>query len=220
MLKEEATWINDKLKQLESNGKSIYPFANIGCSDHSNDKSQPWIYELMKSIENGGIKKNIDIKHTPEVDISGDLLDSNFVELLKKENFKTILAANILTNIENKEVFAKNVLNLLTNDTILIVTVANRFPYMADPVDTLFRPSIPELKELFPGTSILYSKIIESESYATKILKNKKVLLITTIRMFLPFYKYKTWVNLVKYIPLLLKPTRASCLILEKKHEH
>ncbi len=216
MLKEEAEWIKYELDRMLNDGVQLFPLGNVGCSDEKQDSFQPWVNELTSFIDQNGVKMNIDIKDSPNVDLIGDLLDKKFIDQLKNEHFNSVLCANILTNIEDKYKFAHSILEVIPVGGILVVSVSNRYPYVADPVDTLFRPSLSELKTLFPKTDILSSALVESASYAKLLWSKKKTLVITLARLMVPFYKPKTWWNLVKYIPHAFKPVRSSCLILKK----
>jgi len=216
MLKEEAEWISSQLDYLEKENILIYPVANIGSSDESHYELQPWIKTLSEKIKSNGIIKNIDIKDTESVDLVGDLLDDNFINDLKKEKFQLLICANVLTNIADKDKFAKSLIELMPTNSILMVSVSNRYPYVADPVDTLYRPTPEELCELFPSTEILNASLVSSDSFVKHLWQDKKAFFITFFRLFVPFYKPKTWWNLVKYLPKIHKPVRASCALLKK----
>mgnify|MGYP000580599874 CR=1 FL=1 len=115
-----------------------------------------------------------------------------------------------------EETFANSIIDVIPENGFIFVSVSNRFPYVADPVDTLFRPDLKELKELFPNTKIIKESIIEGPTYFQFLIDHKTVLAITLVRLLTPFYKFKNWKNLVKYVPNLFKPFRTSCLILQK----
>ncbi len=216
MLKEEAEWISSQLDFLEKEKIQIYPVANIGSSDESHYELQPWIKALSNRITKGGIIKNIDIKDSESVDIVGDLLDDDFIDQLKGEKFQLLICANVLTNIADKEKFAKSLIQMMPENSLLMVSVSNRYPYVADPVDTLYRPSPEELCQLFPATEIINATLVSSDSFIKHLWQDKKAFFITFIRLFVPFYKPKTWWNLIKYVPKIHKPVRASCALLKK----
>lgn len=216
MLKEEAEWIQNEIAQLEQSNHTLFPMANIGCSDEQQYHFQPWVKALIESITEKGKLLNVDIKDSPNVDLVGDLLNPDFIAQLKTHNFQCLLCANILTNIRDKEKFAKSITEVIQDKGFLIVSVSNRYPYVADPVDTLYRPTPEELSQLFPTLTVVSSALVESDSYARLLWRKKKTLLITLIRLFVPFYKFKTWLELVKYLPKAFKPVRASCLVLQK----
>ena len=216
MLKEEAKWIEEQLATLSAQGYPLFPLANIGCSDEKQLGFQPWVKELMDFISQKGQVINVDLKDSPGVDLVGDLLDPVFVASLREKKFKSLLCANILTNIADKEKFVSAIVDVVDPGAILIVTVSNRYPYVADPVDTLYRPTPEELIRLFPGTEVVSSALIQSQSYAKLLWRKKKVFTITMLRLFAPFYKPKTWWNLVRYMPHVFKPVRSSCVVLRK----
>lgn len=217
MLKEEAEWIINEVQDLKKAGCDLYPMANIGSSDESHYSFQPWIKDLIEELQAGGLLKNIDIKASESVDLVGDLLDDNFIDRLKTEGFKCLLCANILTNIKDKEKFADSMQRMVPKGTYIIVSVSNRYPYVADPVDTLYRPTPEELITLFPETEVVAMELVSSESFIRFLRRDKKAMLVTIARLFVPFYKFKTWYQLVRYLPLFGKPVRASCAVLKKK---
>jgi hypothetical protein len=216
MLKEEAEWIESELDRLLQQGEVLFPLANIGCSDEKQLEFQPWVRDLIGHIQEKGALINIDIKDSPGVDMTGDLLDPAFISRLKDKKFGALLCANILTNITDKEKFAASIIDVIHPGSVLIITVSNRYPYVADPVDTLYRPTPEQLKLLFPGTEIVSSSLVESQSYLQLLWGKKKVFVITAARLLVPFYKFKTWWNLMKYLPSIFKPVRSSCLVLRK----
>lgn len=217
MLSEEADWLYKSLQELVERGEVIFPLGNIGSSDEKQLKTQPWVNDvLMSPLRELGTVYNVDIKQSPDVDFCGDLHDAEFIDKLKQAGLNSILCANILTNIESREKFAKSIMDVIPAKGYVIVSVSNRFPFVADPVDTLFRPNLKELHALFPNTKIVKQELIESISYVDFLLKNKSVLLITLLRLCLPFYKFQHWRNLVQYLPNAFKPFRTSCLVLQK----
>lgn len=217
MLPKEATWLKQNIETLATTDKEVFPLGNIGSSDEKQLQIQPWVYtELMEPLRKIGKVYNVDIKDSKDVDLCGDLLNPSFIEELKNVGLKSILCANILTNIESKEQFAKSIVNVIPKGGYIIVSVSNRFPYVADPVDTLYRPSLAELKALFPNTEIVEQSMIEGDTYFRFLRSNPRVLLTTLIRLCLPFYKFYNWKCLVQYFPNLFKPFRTSCLILQK----
>lgn len=215
MLREEADWIVKHLEDL-SEKEALYPLANVGSSDAKQDDFQPWVHELIQTMKSGGQLMSIDIKDSPNVDLVGDLLDPKFIDQLIGFQFKCFLCANILTNIEDRDKFIQHISRLVPIDGHLILTVSNRYPYVADPVDTLFRPTPEELAKQFPDYEVVDSAIISSDTYFKLLWKKKKIFFITLARMFVPFYKPKTWWNLVKYLPNTFKPVRATALFLRR----
>ncbi len=217
MLVKESEWLFENISQLNTDENHIFPLGNIGSSDEKQLQIQPWVYhKLMNPLKELGKVFNVDIKQSKDVDFCGDLLDPKFIEELKKSGIQSILCANILTNIQSKETFANSIIDVIPENGFIFVSVSNRFPYVADPVDTLFRPDLKELKELFPNTKIIKESIIEGPTYFQFLIDHKTVLAITLVRLLTPFYKFKNWKNLVKYVPNLFKPFRTSCLILQK----
>ena len=219
MLKEEAVWFRDNLEDLISDNKfKLGKIANVGSSSEEANRVHPWIENIFLSFirENGRVY-NIDIKKSPNVDIVGNLLDEKFIAELNSYNFDAVCCLNVLTCIEDKKKLSKALIDITEDDGLILVSSSKRHPFVKDPVDTMFRPTVEELHELFPGTEILRKGVVESESYFQFLAQNKKILTITMARMFVPFYNFDTWLNLIKYLPNLFSPYQTTCLILQKR---
>lgn len=219
MLKEEAVWFRENLRILiNSQNIDLSTVANIGSSDEKALKVHPWIEDIFLSfVRERGRVYNIDIKQSDSVDIVGNLLDQDFIAQLQAYKFKAALCLNVLPCVRDKEKLAAASVEIVANDGLILVSVSKRHPYVNDPIDNLFRPNVAELHSLFPDTKILKEAIVESESYFQFLIKNKKVLAITATRLCVPFYKFKTWYHLAKYLPKLFLPYQTTCLILQKK---
>src|SRR5205085_4736707 len=57
-------------------------------------------------------------------------------------------------HVTDRQIVCAAIWSLLPPGGFLILTVPYRFPYHEDPIDTMFRPSVEELAQLFPGTAI------------------------------------------------------------------
>lgn len=216
MLKEEATWIYSELENLSAS-TDLFPVGNIGSSDEKQLSTQPWVRDvLIEPLKKLGSVFNVDIKQGPDIDYCGDLLDARFIEKLKAAGFNSILCANIHTNISKREDFSQSLLDILPKNGYLVVTTSNLYPFVADPIDTEFRPSVEELHALFPNTEIVTSEMIESISYAQFLVRNPGVLAVTFFRLITPFYKFQHWKKLVGYAPNFFKNFKTTCLILKK----
>jgi len=193
MLKEEAIWIS-KIFETQFTNEN-YPLLNIGSSTAEfREKTQPHINDLVfkplleKSIE----VIHTDIKKAKGVDAVGDLNDVSFRNTLKKIGVKSVLCSNLLEHLEKPQEICNAMLELLNPGGLIVVTVPHYFPFHKDPIDTMLRPGILELHAFFPQTEIMSSEIVESNNcYKDSLLTNSRYLMIMTIRLLLPFYKFK-----------------------------
>lgn len=214
-------WSKENLEDLISNEKiTLKKIANIGSSDEEAIRVHPWIEEIfLSSLRKNGQVLNIDIKGSANVDIVGNLLEEDFIAKLSKYKFDAVCCMNVLTCIEDKKKLSQSLIDIIEEGGLVLVSSSKRHPYVKDPVDTMFRPTIEELYELFPETKILRKAVVEGESYFHFLTQNKKYLAITAARMFAPFYNFETWLNLVKYLPNMFSRYQTTCLILQKDRQ-
>ena len=139
-----------------------------------------------------------DLKAGEGVDIGGDLFDAAVQARLRELRADAIVACNIMEHLPNdyRQRFPGVLDSLLPPGGTLVVTVPYSYPYHADPIDTLYRPSPTELCALFPRYQVIDARTIDSESYGDEFVAGgagrmtRKVL-----RMFFPFVRPKRWLS-------------------------
>lgn len=182
MLKNEAIWFGNAIKNIPINkSTTILDLGSGGLILRF--IRQPWINKyIFKQIKNrDGL-----IIHT---DKSLDVCSKNFSKKnIKIGVFDVIFACNLLEHVKNYKKAANNIQKLISKGGYLCVSCPKEFPYHSDPIDNGLRPSLIELKKLFP-----------------KMKKIKQKLVIEKIKFM--FTKRKIYLN-QKY--------SASCLILKK----
>ena len=216
MLKEEALWLKKELSMFDS--ISLNKMLNVGSSTlHFRTEIQPFIDEnIFKPLRERQVEIiNLDLKKDEGVDINGDLLDESFQDILRAYNFKSAICSNLLEHVPNPAAFGKAIVRVVENGAKIIVTVPYKYPYHKDPIDTLFRPAIEELASLFPGTRILRSAYVRSNtSMIASMVKNWKFGVLSVLRL-VQFYK-KDWRKYFNYVPNMTRKYEVTCLILEK----
>lgn len=200
MFYKEAKKIYQLITKVESK-KSV--ILNLGSSTKKfREIDQPYINsEIFTKLSLDGYKViHSDIKENEGVDLVGDILDLSFRQKIAKINPSIIICSNLLEHIEERNSFITALLEIVPENSYIIITVPYKFPYHPDPIDTLYRPSLNELENDICIENNL--KLISGEILNNSLLVNFNVfnqfkrlqnLLRLFIRFFLPFYKYKNW---------------------------
>lgn len=221
MLIEEAKWFNQEIQSMDDS--IVFPMLNVGSStDKFRKNKQPWIDEY---IFNPARKKNqliqhLDVKQAPGVDIVGNLIDPNFLRRLSKMKFKSVFCTNLLEHVVNKEEIGRILVSIIPAGGYLFVSCPFKYPRHPDPIDTMFRPGIQELASLFPYTDVVSGEIVATRvTYSKYITRSPLVLTKTIIRIFLPFYKPKSWFIAVNKLRWLFRRFQVTCIVLRKNFE-
>jgi hypothetical protein len=218
MLREEASWLANIIYSLESD--SIFPMINIGSSNkHFRETEQPWIDEfLFKPARNKGYSIiHTDIKNDVGVDIVGDLSDPIFLEKISTMNIKSVLCSNLLEHVLNREEICKKISSIIPIGGYILLSVPYKYPYHLDPIDTMFRPSINELSQLFPELKLLHGEIVEGGTLVRSTSTTALLyLLAMIIRVILPIYQPLKWLDSVRYSFWLFRDISATCIVLKK----
>lgn len=217
MLIEEAKWFNQKISSL--NPDDIFPMCNIGSStDVFRKKGQPWIdkYIFKPARDKNRIVKHLDIKEATGVDIVGNLSDNYFLEKLAKMEFKSVFCSNLLEHVQNRDEVCNILASIIIPKGYIFLSCPFRYPFHADPIDTMFRPNIRELANQLPKTHIVYGKIITDGTYLDYVIRDPLVLTKAIIRILIPFYEPMGWITALYHIPWLFNNFQATCLVLRK----
>ncbi len=141
MHKNEASWIVEKLRDVDSSALS--PMLNIGSSTREyRETTQPWIRDvLIDPLQRRGVKIiHSDMRSGDGIDIRADIADDADMERLKVLNAKSVLCCNMLEHVRDPEDVALRCLSLVPEGGYIVVTVPYSYPHHRDPIDTMFRP--------------------------------------------------------------------------------
>src|SRR5207237_1276028 len=87
----------------------------------------------------------------------------------------------------------------------------------ADPIDTMFRPSVDEVAALFPGTHVVESAIIDSGNWRDwNAAERGRPLTRALLRLLVPFYRPRKWLELARQSPYIFKHIRSFAVVLRK----
>lgn len=220
MFVEESVWISNALQKLEI--KEITPLLNIGSSTaHFREVEQAFINDnIFKKLISKGVKIiHTDLQKDQGVDLVGDLVDPNFINILKELKFNSIICSNLLEHLEEptRIKICKVINEILEKNGYLVLTVPYTYPYHEDPIDTWYRPNLKELADCFPSFKIIEQSLVLSHlSHFDELKRRPKNLVMSFIKLFMPFYKYNQWINDVKYFSKWHKKYAVSCVLLQK----
>ena len=218
MRKQEAAWIGQKLRAL--NGQRVV--LNLGSgSKRFREVSKPYIdRDIFDPLVRSGARVvHADLKSGEGIDISGDMFDPAIQGRLRSLGPDTLIACNIMEHLPKdfRERFPAALDAMLAPGGVLVITVPYSYPYHADPIDTLYRPSPQELCALFPGYEVLEARTIESESYGDEFVAGGPVRMVRKVlRMFFPFVRPKRWFSHAHRMTWLFRPYKLSGVVLRK----
>jgi hypothetical protein len=221
MFREEARWLANIIDSLQPN--SVFPMVNIGSSNKKfRESEQPWIDALLfkPARQKGYSVIHVDMKPDIGVDLVGDLRDPFFLQELSEINTKSVLCSNLLEHVTNREEICKIISSIIPKSGYIFVTVPYQYPYHRDPIDTMFRPNIEELSNLFPDFKIVNGEIVPggyllgSTTIAPVIYS-----LAMFIRLIFPIYQPLRWFDSLRYSLWLFRDISVSCVLLEKVRE-
>jgi len=165
--------------------KAFNNIINLGSGNAEQlNRNKPWVsMHVFNLFEKSKAKiLHVDAEDFPGVDIVQDLSLPNplsFCDHLKGS--KLFILASVLEHIpkEAHAEFLKRIYSKMKSKDGLIITLPCDYPYHADPIDNMYRPSLNELKKLLP-LIWLEAEIVSAGSYREKFMqmntlkKNKK----------------------------------------------
>ena len=171
MLRAEATWLADRLEELPADDLS--PLLSIGSGDaRLRTTLQPWIEgKVYAPLARRGVRVlHHDLEATAGVDVAGDLTDSAFLGSLEQLEVRSVMCCNVLEHVPDPVQVAAAIERVVAPGGYLLVTVPVRYPYHPGPIDTLFRPTVQQLRLLFPALTVTTSAEIRCESLIAYLL--------------------------------------------------
>lgn len=216
----ESEWLGQRIAAIPD--ADLFPLLNVGSSTlELRTRQQPHIdANIFAPLRaRGGMVYHLDRKPAPGVDLVGDLRDPEFVDRVSRMRVRSILLSNLLEHVADRAQVCDLVLRILPPGGYLIVSGPKDYPYHADPIDTLFRPTIEELHACFPGTRILDSAIIDSGNWRQwNAAERGRTLGRTLLRLLLPFYRPRQWRELARQAPYFFRNITAYAVVLRKEH--
>jgi 2-polyprenyl-3-methyl-5-hydroxy-6-metoxy-1,4-benzoquinol methylase len=171
LLRAEAAWLAARLEGLPADDLS--PLLSIGSGDgRLRTTLQPWIAgKVYAPLARRGVRVvHHDLEPTAGVDVAGDLTDPAFLESLEQLEIRSVMCCNVLEHVPDPVQVAAAIERVVAPGGYLLVTVPSRYPYHPGPIDTLFRPTVEELRLLFPALTVMTSAEIRCESLIAYLL--------------------------------------------------
>lgn len=218
MLIEEAKWLNRYLTSLTP--KELYPMCNIGSSTgHYRSVEQPYIDKYLfepARLQNLQVI-HVDAKPAEGVDLAGDLTDPAFLSKLTGLSVRSVMCCNLLEHVIDRKMICDAISSVVKPGGYLIATVPYRFPYHADPIDTLYRPTVRELVELFPSMSVYKAATIRASRITYERHADYRSLVLMLVRAAVPFYRPRAWWRTIQKLVDITVGYKITCAILQKE---
>lgn len=215
----EAEWFGKLLCRIPP--ANLSPLINLGSSTHEyRTKACPHIEKrLIRPLIDRGIQVlNMDLKDAAGVDIVGSILDPAVRSRILSMGAKAILCNNFLEHVSDVSIMCKALAETCPTGGVLCLSVPYAYPFHPDPIDNGFRPSLPELEQIFEplGFNLDQGEVLSFGSYGKSLLSNPTLLLRDAYLMSLsPFNKEKRQVFLGNY-GFLLKTYKVTCALFTK----
>ena len=195
---------------------------NIGSSTKRfREVDQPHIAEkFIAPLEASGLRFiHCDMKQAAGVDEVGDILDPRFRDRLKSYQADLLVYSNLLEHLTNPREFAQACGELLRRGRYALFSVPSSYPYHADPIDTMLRPTPNELTAMLPGWNVRNAAELTVGNYWEDLKKRDAPfwgLSKHVARVMMPFYRPKQWRDLASRLLWLFRDYRVSIALLEK----
>jgi hypothetical protein len=150
MFREEAEFLQQLFaRQPVAPG---WKLLDVGSStEYFRRVEQPYIdYLVFRPLRHRGAEiVHLDAKEADGVDVVCDLTAPESDALLNGvPRANIVLCSNLLEHVTDRELVVGRLRDLTEPGGLLVVTVPHVYPYHPDPIDTLFRPTDTELREL------------------------------------------------------------------------
>jgi len=170
MFDSEAVRVREIL--LEAGAEAVSPLLNVGSSTAAfRTLDKPHIdAELFAPLRTQGVSIcHLDRKADDGVDLVGDILDPALRQELAGRGFRCLLLSNVLEHVRDRPGLAAACEEIVGRGGLILATVPSSFPYHADPIDTLYRPSPSELAGLFRRSELRRGETVKGRTYRETI---------------------------------------------------
>ena len=180
---EEARWIATEIalhipRADLTRDRTTEPLVlNLGSGTRrAREVSKPHIDRLtLAPLREAGYRiVHSDLLEDEGVDLSGDLFDGAFQQQLADLKPRIVMFCNVLEHLPVglRQDVPKIIDRLVPAGGYLVMTAPRSYPYHADPIDTLYRPSPEELAQLFPSMKLAGRAVVGCGSYREEFLNS------------------------------------------------
>jgi hypothetical protein len=178
MFEREAVRVRELL--LQAGADRVSPMLNVGSSTATfRTRDKPHIEaELFGPLRQSGVVVcHLDCKSGDGVDLTGDILDPALQRELAARGFRSLLLSNVLEHVRDRAGLAAACEQIVGSGGLILATVPSSYPYHADPIDTLYRPSPAELAALFRNSEPRETGTVTGRTYRETYLASGSSLL-------------------------------------------
>jgi hypothetical protein len=161
-----------RLREILLAQSEVSPLLNLGSSTRAfREQAKPHIErELFAPLRAAGVTVfHSDLKQGDGVDLAGDILDPAVRADLEARGFRSLLIANMLEHVRDRAAVAAACEEIVGPGGLILATVPSSFPYHADPIDTGYRPTPPELAATFTGSDPVLAEEVTGRTYKEDI---------------------------------------------------
>jgi hypothetical protein len=220
VLPPEARWLGEQMAALDV--ATFSPLLNVGSATAEfRLRIQPYVQrDIFDPLERLGVSVvHTDLASGPGVDVTGDLMDGDFIDELRERAPRSALVSNLLEHVPDPGRVARAILDILPAGAYLFVSGPRDWPHHPDPIDNGLRPTPDELAALFPGTRMLHGATVAADPLWRWSAADRggRSLAQLVARLCVPVYKPRDWVKAVRQAPYLVgrRPT-AVAVVLQK----
>ncbi len=221
---EEARWIEGCIARYIGMPESPIGevMLNLGSGTRkAREVSKPYVHaHTIEPLLRAGFRVvHSDLIEGDGIDMSGDLFDPAFQQRLAELQPQVIMFCNVLEHLPMRlRLQVPAVLErLLAPGGHLFITVPRSYPYHADPIDTMYRPTPQQVAALFPSLQVLDARVIDSDSYLSEFRRGSMGRRTAKLlRLLFPMVRPRRWLSHVHRFFWLYRPYQHSCLLLRK----
>jgi SAM-dependent methyltransferase len=162
---EEALWIRAALESMPLGPDSV--ILDVGsATEYYRRVVQPFIdFEIFRPLRARGAQiVHVDTKDDDGVDVVVDVTSPADEERWTAlPSADVVLCCNMLEHVVDRDLVCRRVIDRTRPGGFLIVTVPHKYRYHNDPIDTMYRPTLAELKSLFDrdGLVVLHEEMVD-----------------------------------------------------------
>lgn len=222
MRPQEAAWIARVLDQHVLASSSGQTALNLGSGTRkAREVSKPYVQaQTIEPLLRAGWRVvHSDLLEGEGIDLSGSIFDAPFQQRLAGLKPSLVYFCNVLEHlpVNLRDQVPAILESIVAPGGHLLITVPHSYPYHADPIDTLYRPSPAEVAALFPGWTVVAQAALEAGSYREEFMAGSLGKRIRKVaRMAFPFVRPRRWWSHAHRFAWLWKPYVQTCVLLRK----
>lgn len=218
MFETEARWLRRALDAHPP--ERLSPLLDLGSNDRRyRERDNPWIErELFAPLRARGIAVvHVDRRVAEGIDLTIDLTRPGEVARLRHLAPRAMLCNNLLEHVPEPEVVVSNTLATLGSGGLMFVSVPRNYPYHADPIDTMYRPDLDALREIFTGARMHEGCVLGAGIRYRDQLRRRPVLWLRHMgRLPAPFLSVERWRRSIDKVATMNAEYRITCAVFEK----